>query len=309
MKFHRCDRIYSSGVDQSSGASGSLFCGVSSSLHDHSDREHCSDCFDQHEPPTSEPYVLFLSHLSFVDVWFSSNGTLKILKKLLSETKTIYYVGSLVQCYFFKALVHVGLYILAIMVFDCYMDICSTLLYGSKMPRTVCAHLISVPYIYGFSVSLICTLWTYGLYFCGNFEINHFYCADPPLIKIACGGVHVKEYTMIVIAGINFTYSLSVVLISYTPIIVAMLSTHSADGRRKAVSTYGSHLMAVTMFYGSFIVMYIRRPAEESMEQGKTVAVFYTIVTPMLNPMIYSLRNKDVKEVVNKAIIKANLRQ
>ena len=182
--------------------------------------------------------------------------------------------GCLVQCYFFTALVHVEVYILAVMAFDRYMAVCNPLLYGSKMSRTVCAHLISVTYIYGFSVSLICTLWTYGLCFCENFEINHFYCADPALIKIACGGVHSKECTMIVIAGMNFTYSLSVVLMSYTLIIAAVLHMRSADGRRKAFSTCGSHLTAVTMFYGALLFMYLRRPTEESVEQGKMVAVF-----------------------------------
>ncbi|KAM8971040.1 olfactory receptor 5M9 [Sarcophilus harrisii] len=253
-------------------------------------------------PQLQSPMYFFLSHLSFVDVWFSSNVTPKMLENLLSKTKTISYVGCLIQCYFFIALVHVEVYILAVMAFDRFMAICNPLLYGSKMSRTVCIRLISVPYVYGFSVSLICTLWTYGLYFCGNFEINHFYCADPPLIKIACGGIHIKEYTMIVIAGINFTYSLSVVLISYTFIVVAILRMRSAEGRKKAFSTCGSHLTAVTMFYGTLIFMYLRRPTEESVEQGKMVAVFYTTVIPMLNPMIYSLRNKDVKEAMNKAI-------
>ncbi|XP_049746244.1 olfactory receptor 5M9-like [Elephas maximus indicus] len=260
-------------------------------------------------PQLQSPLYFFLSHLSFVDVWFSSNVTPKMLENLLSETKTISYVGCLVQCYLFIALVHVEVYILAVMTFHRYMAICNPLLYGSKMFRTVCVWLISVLCIYGFSVSLICTLWTYGLYFCGNFEINHFCCADPPLIKIACGGVHIKEYTMIVIARINFTYSLSVVLISYTLTVAAVLRMRSADGRRKAFSTCGSHLTAVTMFYGTLIFMYLRQPTEESVEQGKMVAVFYTTVIPMLNPMIYSLRNKDVKEAVNKAIIKANLGQ
>ncbi|XP_036619585.1 olfactory receptor 5M9 [Trichosurus vulpecula] len=256
-------------------------------------------------PQLQSPMYFFLSHLSFVDVWFSSNVTPKMLENLLSKTKTISYVGCLVQCYFFIALVHVEVYILAVMAFDRFMAICNPLLYGSKMSKTVCIRLISVPYVYGFSVSLICTLWTYGLYFCGNFEINHFYCADPPLIKIACGGIHIKEYTMIVIAGINFTYSLSVVLISYTFIVVAILRMRSAEGRKKAFSTCGSHLTAVTMFYGTLIFMYLRRPTEESVEQGKMVAVFYTTVIPMLNPMIYSLRNKDVKEAMNKAIHRA----
>ena len=139
------------------------------------------------------PTYFFLSHLSFVDVWFSSNVTLKMLENLLSETKTISYVGCLVQCYFFTALVHMEVYILAVMAFDCYMAICNPLLYGSKMSRTVCDHLISVTYIYGFSVSLICTLWTYGLCFCGNFEINHFYCADPPLSRLPVEGSTLKN--------------------------------------------------------------------------------------------------------------------
>ncbi|XP_053418359.1 olfactory receptor 5M9 [Nycticebus coucang] len=258
-------------------------------------------------PQLQSPMYFFLSHLSFADVWFSSNVTPKMLENLISKTKTISYVGCLVQCYFFIALVHVEVYVLAVMAFDRYMAICNPLLYSSKMSRTVCVRLIAVPYVYGFSVSLICTLWTYGLYFCGNFEINHFYCADPPLIKIACGGVHVKEYTMIVIAGINFTYSLCVVLVSYTLIAAAVLRMRSAQGRRKAFSTCGSHLTAVSMFYGTLIFMYLRRPTEESVEQGKMVAVFYTTVIPMLNPMIYSLRNKDVKEAVSKAIAKGNL--
>ncbi|XP_046500405.1 olfactory receptor 5M9-like [Equus quagga] len=260
-------------------------------------------------PQLQSPMYFFLSHLSFVDACLSSNVTPKMLENLLSETKTISHVGCLVQCYFFIALVHVEVYILAVMAFDSYMAICKPLLYGSKMSRIVCVRLISVPYVYGFSVSLICTLWTYGLYFCGNFEINHFYCADPPLIKIACGGVHIKEYTMIVIAGISLTYSLSVLLTSYALIVIAVLRMPSADGRRKAFSTCGSHLTAVSLFYGSLIFMYLRRPTEDSVEQGKMVAVFYTTVIPMPNPMIYSLRNKDVKEAVNKAIIKANLGQ
>ncbi|XP_076970990.1 olfactory receptor 5M9-like [Tamandua tetradactyla] len=258
-------------------------------------------------PRLQRPMYFFLSHLSFVDIWFSSTVTPKMLGNLLSEVKTISYVGCLVQCYFFLTLGHMEVYILAVIAFDRYMAICHPLLYGSKMSKTVCIRLISVAYVYGFPVSLMCTLWTYGLYFCGNFEINHFYFADPPLIEIACGGVHIKEYTMMVIAGINLTYSLSVVLISYTLIVVAVLCMRSADGRKKAFSTCGSHLTAVTIFYGTLIFMYLRQPTEESVEQGKMVAVFYTTVIPMLNPMIYSLRNKDVKEAMNKVISKTFL--
>ena len=253
-------------------------------------------------PQLSSPMYFFLSHLSFVDVWFSSNVTPKMLENLLSETKTISYAGCLVQCFFFIALVHVEVFILAVMAFDRYMAIGDPLLYGSKMSRTVCIRLISFPYVYGFLISLAATLWTYGLYFCGKIEINHFYCADPPLIKMACAGTFVKEYTMLILAGINFVYSLTVVILSYLFILIAIVRMNSVEGRRKAFSTCGSHLIAVVIFYGTLIFMYLRCPTEESVEQGKMVAVFYTTVIPMLNPMIYSLRNRDVKEAMNKVI-------
>ncbi|KAI4071244.1 olfactory receptor family 5 subfamily M member 3 [Homo sapiens] len=253
-------------------------------------------------PQLNNPMYFFLSHLSFVDVWFSSNVTPKMLENLFSDKKTITYAGCLVQCFFFIALVHVEIFILAAMAFDRYMAIGNPLLYGSKMSRVVCIRLITFPYIYGFLTSLAATLWTYGLYFCGKIEINHFYCADPPLIKMACAGTFVKEYTMIILAGINFTYSLTVIIISYLFILIAILRMRSAEGRQKAFSTCGSHLTAVIIFYGTLIFMYLRRPTEESVEQGKMVAVFYTTVIPMLNPMIYSLRNKDVKKAMMKVI-------
>ncbi|XP_037661708.1 olfactory receptor 5M3 [Choloepus didactylus] len=248
----------------------------------------------------NSPMYFFLSHLSFIDVWFSSNVTPEMLENLLSETKTISYAGCLVQCFSFIALVHVEVFILAVMAFVRYMAIGNPLLYGSKMSRVVCIRLISFPYIYGFLTSLAATLWTYGLYFCGKIEINNFYCADPPLIKMACAGTFVKEYSMIIPAGINLMYSLTVVIISYVFIVIAILRMHSVEGRWKAFSTCGSHLIAVFIFYGTLIFMYLRHPTEESVEQGKMVAIFYTMVIPMLNPMIYSLRNKDVKEAMNK---------
>ncbi|EPY72607.1 olfactory receptor 1032-like protein [Camelus ferus] len=181
------------------------------------------------------------------------------------------------------------------------------LLYGSRVSRIVCIRLISFPYVYGFFISFISTLWTHGLYFCGNIEINHFYCADPALIKMACTGTFIKEYTMLTLAGLNFSYSLLVIIISYIFILIAILRMHSAEGRKKAFSTCGSHLTAVTIFYGTLFFRYLRSPTEESVEQGKVVAVFYTTVVSMLNPMIYNLRNKDVKEAMSKVISRTYL--
>ncbi|KAM8812710.1 LOW QUALITY PROTEIN: olfactory receptor 5M3-like [Rhynchonycteris naso] len=251
--------------------------------------------------PQLNTSIYFFSHLSFVDVWFSSNVTPKMLENLLPETKTISYSGCLVQCFLFIALVHVDIVILAVMAFDRYMAIGKTLLYGSRISRVVCIQLISFPYVYGFLTSLAATLWAYGLYCHGKVEINYFYFADPPLIKMACAGNFV-EYTMIILAGINFTYSLTVVFISYLFSLTAILWMHSAEERRNIFFTYGSHLTAVTIFYGTLIFMYLRHSTEGSVEKGEMVAVFYTTVIPMLNSVIYSLRNKDVKEAMNKVI-------
>ncbi|XP_053418174.1 olfactory receptor 5M8-like [Nycticebus coucang] len=253
------------------------------------------------------PMYFFLSHLSFVDLCFSSNVTPKMLEIFLSEKKTISYPACLVQCYLFIALVHVEIYILAVMAFDRYMAICNPLLYGSKMSRSVCMALVSVPYVYGALTGLMETMWTYNLSFCGHNEINHFYCADPPLIKLACSDTYNKELSMFVVAGFNFTYSLLIILISYIYIFPATLRIRSTEGRRKAFSTCGSHLTAVTIFFVALFLMYLRAPSEESVEQGKIVAVFYTTVIPMLNPMIYSLRNKDVKEALSKELFKRKL--
>uniref|UniRef100_A0A452QK53 Olfactory receptor n=1 Tax=Ursus americanus TaxID=9643 RepID=A0A452QK53_URSAM len=249
-----------------------------------------------------KPMYFFLSHLSFVDLCFSSNVTPKMLEIFLSEKKTISYPACLVQCYFFIALVHVEIYILAVMAFDRYMAICNPLLYGSKMSRRVCTSLITGPYVYGALTGLMETMWTYNLAFCGPNEINHFYCADPPLMKLACSDTYNKELSMFVVAGCNLSVSLLIILVSYLYIFPAILRIRSTEGRHKAFSTCGSHLTAVTIFYATLFFMYLRRPSKESVEQGKMVAVFYTTVIPMLNPMIYSLRNKNVKEAFPKEL-------
>ncbi|EPY72507.1 olfactory receptor 5M8 [Camelus ferus] len=252
------------------------------------------------------PMYFFLSHLSFVDLCFSSNVTPKMLEIFLSERKTISYSACLVQCYFFIALVPVEIYILAVMALDRYMAICNPLLYGSKMSRSVCASLITVPYVYGALTGLMETMWTYSLVFCGPNEINHFYCADPPLIKLACSDTYNKETSMFAVAGCNLSFSLLIILVSYLYIFPAILRVRSSEGRCKAFSTCGSHLTAVTIFYAARFFMYLRPPSKESVAQGKMVAVFYTTVIPMLNPMIYSLRNKDVKEALIRELFTGN---
>ncbi|XP_007088846.1 olfactory receptor 1030 isoform X1 [Panthera tigris] len=242
------------------------------------------------------PMYFFLASLSGLDLCYSTNVTPKMLANLLSEKKTISYAACLTQCYFFIAMVITELYMLAVMAYDRYMAICNPLLYSSKMSRGVCIRLIAGPYVYGFLSGLMETMWTYRLTFCDSNIINHFYCADPPLIQLSCSDTFIKETSMFVVAGFNLSNSLLIIVISYIFILTAILRMHSAEGRHKAFSTCGSHLVAVTVFYGTLFCMYVRPPTDKSVEQSKIIAVFYTFVSPMLNPIIYSLRNKNVKQ-------------
>ncbi|XP_016055891.1 PREDICTED: olfactory receptor 1030 [Miniopterus natalensis] len=241
------------------------------------------------------PMYFFLASLSCLDLCYSTNVTPKMLANFLSEKKTISYAACLAQCYFFIAMVITEYHMLAVMAYDRYTAICSPLLYSSRMSRGVCIRLIAGPYAYGFLSGLMETLWTHRLTFCGSNVINHFYCADPPLIRLSCSDTFIKETSMFVVAGLNLSSSLLIIGVSYTFILAATLRIRSAQGRQKAFSTCGAHLVAVTVFYGTLFCMYVRPPTDQSVEESKIVAVFYTFVSPMLNPIIYSLRNKDVK--------------
>ncbi|KAM6158241.1 olfactory receptor 5M5-like [Rhynchocyon petersi] len=246
------------------------------------------------------PMYFFLSHLSFVDLCYTTNVTPQMLVNFLSERKTISVIGCFIQFHLFIALVVTEYYVLTAMAYDRYMAICKPLVYGSKMSKNVCLALVIVPYIYGFANGLAQTILMLRLTFCGPNEINHFYCADPPLLVLACSDTYVKETAMFVGAGSNLTCSLTIILISYSFIFVAILRVRSAEGRRKAFSTCGSHLTAVTIFYGTLFFMYLRPSPETSVEEGKIIAVFYIFLSPMLNPIIYSLRNQDVKMAIRK---------
>ncbi|ELK07453.1 olfactory receptor 1030 [Pteropus alecto] len=250
------------------------------------------------------PMYFFLSHLSFLDFCYTTTIAPQMLVNFLSKRKTISAIGCFIQFHFFITLVITDYYMLTVMAYDRYVAICKPLLYGLRMSRCVCISLVAISYVYGFANGLVQTVLMLRLSFCGPNEINHFYCADPPLLVLACSDTYVKETAMFVVAGSNLTCSLTLILISYIFIFTAILRIRSAEGRRKAFSTCGSHLTAVTIFYGTLFSMHLRPPSEASVEQGKIVAVFYIFVSPMLNPLIYSLRNKDVKEAIRKVVQK-----
>ncbi|XP_004051184.2 olfactory receptor 5M10 [Gorilla gorilla gorilla] len=248
------------------------------------------------------PMYFFLGHLSFVDICYSSNVTPNMLHNFLSEQKTISYAGCFTQCLLFIALVITEFYILASMALDRYVAICSPLHYSSRMSKNICISLVTVPYMYGFLNGLSQTLLTFHLSFCGSLEINHFYCADPPLIMLACSDTRVKKMAMFVVAGFTLSSSLFIILLSYLFIFAAIFRICSAEGRHKAFSTCASHLTIVTLFYGTLFCMYVRPPSGKSVEESKIIAVFYSFLSPMLNPLIYSLRNRDVILAIQQMI-------
>lgn len=257
-------------------------------------------------PHLQTPMYFFLSHLSFVDLCYSSNVTPNMLHNLLSEQKTISYAGCFTQCLLFIALVITEFYLLASMALDRYVAICSPLHYSTRMSKDVCIFLVTVPYASGFLNGLSQALLTFHLSFCDSLEINHFYCADPPLIMLACSDTYVKKMAMFVVAGFTLSSSLFIILLSYVFIVAAILAIRSVEGRYKAFSTCGSHLTIVTLFYGTLFCMYLRPPTEKSVKESKIFAVFYSFLSPMLNPLIYSMRNKDVMQAMQQ-MIKRNL--
>ncbi|XP_028635188.1 olfactory receptor 5M11-like [Grammomys surdaster] len=255
-------------------------------------------------PRLQTPMYFFLTHLACVDIFYSTNVSPQMLIHFLSEKKTISYTGCLTQCFVFVTLLLTEYYMLGAMAYDRYMAICNPLHYSTKMSRPVCICLVTFPYFWGSMVGTMQVILTSHLSFCGPNTINHFYCADPPLLMLTCSDTYIKQTALFVSAGINLTSSLLIILISYIFIFITITRIRSSEGQRKAFSTCGSHLTAVTMFYGSLFCMYLRPANERSVEQGKIIAVFCIFVSPMVNPFIYSLRNKDVKQALRRVFIR-----
>ncbi|KAH0509384.1 Olfactory receptor 12 [Microtus ochrogaster] len=184
------------------------------------------------------------------------------------------------------------------MAYDRFMAICSPLRYPVTMCPTTCAHLVLGTFCVGCLNSIVQTSLTFQLPFCSSNRIDYFYCDVPPLLQLACGSTALNELLLFGLCGFIIVSTTLAVLVSYGYITVTILRMRSGSGRHKVFSTCGSHLTAVSLFYGTLFVMYAQPGAVTSMAQGKVVSIFYTLVIPMLNPLIYSLRNKDVKEAL-----------
>ncbi|XP_039723130.1 olfactory receptor 5F1 [Pteropus medius] len=241
------------------------------------------------------PMYFFLANLSFADVCYSSTITPKMLVDLLSEKKTISFAGCFVQMYFFIALATTECILFGLMAYDRYMAICNPLLYPLLMSWTVCLKMAAGAFTAGLLNSMFNTSYVSSLPFCSSNVIHHFFCDSPPLFKLSCSDTRLSESTISTFAGVNMIGTLLVILTSYSYILFSIFRMRSGEGRRKAFSTCASHLTAITLFYSTAIYTYLRPNSSYSLSQDKVASVFYTVVIPMLNPLIYSLRNKEVK--------------
>ncbi|XP_003423418.3 olfactory receptor 5AP2-like [Loxodonta africana] len=253
------------------------------------------------------PMYFFLSSLSFVDASYSSSVTPKMLMNLVVENKAISFNGCAAQFYFFGSFLGTECFLLAMMAYDRYAAIWNPLWYPILMSGRICFILVATSFLAGFGNGAIHTGMTFRLSFCGSNRINHFYCDIPPLLKISCSDTYINGIVTMASSSFNVITCVVIVLISYLSIFITILRMPSAEGRYKAFSTCASHLTAVTIFFGTILFMYLRPTSSYSMKQDKVVSVFYTVVIPMLNPLIYSLKNKDVKEALKKVLQKTML--
>ncbi|NP_001181197.2 olfactory receptor 8I2 [Macaca mulatta] len=247
------------------------------------------------------PMYFFLSNLAFIDILYSSTVTPKALVNFKSNQRSISFVGCFVQMYFFVGLVCSECFLLGSMAYDRYVAICNPLLYSVVMSQKVCNWLGVMPYAIGFTNSLISVCVISSLVFCGS-SINHFFCDTTALLALSCVDAFGTEMVIFVLAGFTLLSSLLIITVSYITIISAILRIQSAAGRQKAFSTCTSHLTGVTIFYGSLIFTYLQPDNISSLTQAQVASVFYTTVIPMLNPLIYSLRNKEVKNAFLRVI-------
>ncbi|XP_053451608.1 putative olfactory receptor 8G3 [Nycticebus coucang] len=248
------------------------------------------------------PMYYFLSSLSFIDFCHSTVITPKMLVNFVTEKNIISYPACMTQLYFFLMFAIAECHMLAAMAYDRYVAICSPLLYNVIMSRGVCFCLTAGVYILGVLGSTIHTSFMLRLYLCKTNVINHYFCDLFPLLELSCSSTYINELLVLVLSAFNILTPAFTILASYVFIIAGIFQIRSTEGKSKAFSTCSSHILAVAFFFGSAAFMYLQPSSVSSMDQGKVSSVFYTTVVPMLNPLIYSLRNKDVKFALKRTV-------
>ncbi|XP_037673824.1 olfactory receptor 1086-like [Choloepus didactylus] len=247
-----------------------------------------------------KPMYYFLSVLSFLDACYSSVGTPKMLINILAENKAISFLGCATQMFLAVTFGTTECFLLAAMAYDHYVPIYNPLLYSVSISSQVYVPLIIASYVGGILHATLQTVATFSLSFCAPNEIKCVFCDIPPLLTISCSDIHINQLLVFYVVGFIEITTMLIVLISYSFILLAILRIHSTEGRQKVFSTCGSHLTGVSIYHGTIVFIYVRPSSSYALDHDMIVSIFYTIVIPMLNSVIYSLRNKDVKEAMKK---------
>ncbi|XP_066485460.1 olfactory receptor 10A7-like [Tiliqua scincoides] len=252
------------------------------------------------DPALHTPMYFFLRNLSFLEICYTSVNIPKMLDNLLSGNKSISFIGCAVQTYFTFFLGGSECFLLASMSYDRYIAICKPLHYPVLMSRKVYTSLAVASWLSGFFMSFGHTSMVFTLPFCASNVINHFFCDIPPLLKLACGDTSRIEIAVFAVAMVFISLPFILILLSYAGIIAAILRISSSAGRKKTFSTCSSHLIVVTLFFGSGCITYLKPNSTYSPNTDKYLSLFYTVVSPILNPVIYSLRNKEVNGALRR---------
>nr|XP_034992677.1 olfactory receptor 5V1-like [Zootoca vivipara] len=253
------------------------------------------------------PMYFFLTNLSLLDIFCPTATVPKMLENLLSENNTISFVGCVLQLYFLVALAGTEVFLLAAMAYDRYVAICNPLRYTVIMSKKLCLQMAAGTWLTGFLNSLLHTVMTFTLPYCKLNRVNQYYCDIPPVLALSCASTYAAEMVVLIVGGIFGVGAFLVTLVSYIHIISTILRIHSSEGKRKAFSTCASHLTVVCLFYGTTIFTYIRPSSSHHPDQDRLVSMLYGVITPMLNPLIYSLRNKEVKGALRRVIVHSRL--
>uniref|UniRef100_F7EAU9 Olfactory receptor n=2 Tax=Monodelphis domestica TaxID=13616 RepID=F7EAU9_MONDO len=254
------------------------------------------------DPKLHTPMYYFLTNLSLIDLGFTTSIVPQLLWNLRGPAKTITPIGCAIQLYVSLALGSTECVLLAVMAFDRYAAVCRPLHYATFMHPRLCQTLVGVAWVSGLGNTLIQGTITLKLPLCGHRRLYHFICEVPAMIKLACVDIHANEIQLFIASLVLLLLPLGMILISYALIAQEVMRIRSAQAWQKAIKTCGSHLLVVSLFYGPSTAVYIQPSSSYAHRQGKFITLLYTVVTPTLNPIIYTLRNKDMKEALIKLL-------
>ncbi|XP_016059721.1 PREDICTED: olfactory receptor 8B12 [Miniopterus natalensis] len=253
-------------------------------------------------PPLHVPMYLFLFNLSFIDFSFSATIVPKMLVSFVTKKNTISYAGCMTQLFFFCFFVFAESFVLSAMAYDRYVAICKPLLYTVTMSPRVCFFLLLGVYGMGVWGAMAHTGNVAFLTFCADNLVNHYMCDILPLLELSCDSSYINLLVVFLVVAVGIGLPIAAIFISYGFILSSIFHISSIEGRSKAFSTCSSHIIAVSLFFGSGAFMYLKPPSILPLDRGKVSSLFYTIVVPMVNPLIYSLRNKDVRAAMKKTL-------